>query len=280
LEKKVYDRFRERKIQRWKAFIGYVFFFIIVIAVGTYAHYNAEWFMSYCISIGILGSLIGFFYLVSRPWATENYETSIFVDIYDASKLLELVSDEDENSHFYSKKASKKLEEAILHIGSLAYKLEQVNSTLANKKFVEPLRNLEKNLETRILPRVSKHNDVQGMISVLHGLAKIFGEIVKPLSLEEIVSKNKDLERFETIDTKKEPNRFRTMLSKEPIKLSYDILLGLIVIFGAVFVHSVFYKYSLTESLSNLTNFLEVLGVGVAVGIGIYGIRIVNIRRE
>jgi len=79
-------------------------FFIVLIVVGAYV----EWLMSCWIGIGILGSLVGFFYLVSRPWATETYETDIFVDVYDASKVLKLVSDEEANPSFYTKKAPKK----------------------------------------------------------------------------------------------------------------------------------------------------------------------------
>jgi hypothetical protein len=245
-----------------------VVFFIVLIVVGTYV----EWLRSYWVGIEILGSLVGFFYLVSRPWTTETYETDIFVDVYDASKILELVSDEEANPSFYTKKASKKLKEAILHIGSLTYKLEQANSTLA-KRFAAPLRTLENNLETRILPRISEQKEVQTMINVLRGLAQIFSEFPKPLSIEDIVSKNKDLERFKVIDIKKQPSRIRIMLSRESVKLSFSILLGLIIIFVGVFGHSMWYKYDLAESLSNLTNFLTLLGVGIAIGLGIYEIR-------
>ena len=266
---KVYDRFRERRIQRWKAFSGYVMFFIVVIVVGTYVHYSVEWLMSYWIGIGILGSLVGFFYLVSRPWATETYEIDIFVDVYDASKVLELVSDEEANPSFYTKKASKKLKGAILHIGSLAYKLEQANSTLANEIAV-PLRDLEKNLETRILPRVSEKKDVQRMIHVLNGIAQIFGEVAEPISLEKIVSKNKDLENIDVIEVKRQPSRIKTMMSKESVKLFGIIAICIVADSLIVYIHSIFFHYDLLKTLSDLTTFLTFLGFGIAVGAIIY----------
>lgn len=111
------------------------------------------------------------------------------------------------------------------------------------------------------------------MISVLDGLAQIFGEIVKPLSIEEIISKNKDLERFEVIDIKKHPSRIRIMLSTEPARLLFYPVLGVIIIFVGAYTHSLWYKYNLAESLSNLNTWLAWLGVGIAIGLGIYEIR-------
>ena len=269
---KVYDRFRERRIQRWTVFIGYVVYLVIVIAVGTYLRFNIEWFYNYWTLGNVLGLLISFFYLMSRPWASENYEISIFIDVYDAFKDLDLISGEEAYLSFYAKKASKKLKKAILHIGSLAYKLEGANSTLA-KKFAVPLRTLQNNLETRILPRISEQKEVQTMVQVLRGIAQMFSEFSKPLSIEDIASKNKDLERFEAIPISKQPSKIRIILSRESFKLSFSILLGFIIIFMGAFGHSLWYKYDLAESLGNLANFLALLAVGTAIGLGIYEVR-------
>jgi hypothetical protein len=275
LEKRVYDRWHERHIQRWKAFAGYVIYSVIATAVATYTRFNVEWFYDYWVLGNVMGLVSGFMYLASRPWASEALETSIFVEVYGASKSLELISDvdeKDEDWNFHSKKASKKLEKAISRIGSLAYKFEQLNSTLGNN-FVEPLGNLEKNLETRILPRLSEKKDVHQMIGVLRGLAQIFGEDTHPISLEEIVARNKSLERFEAIEIKRQPSRISVTLSRESVKLSLSMVLGLTIIFIGAFGHSLWVGYSLSESLSNLGNFLEFLGVGIAIGLGIYEIR-------
>lgn len=216
--------------------------------------------------------MISLFYLLSRPWAKENYETSIFVDVYNASKLLELVSDEDENSPFYSRKASKKLGEAISHIGSLAYKLKEVNSTLVNKKFVEPFRTLGENLETRILPRISEHIELQVMTSVLHGLAQLFGEEMKPISLEDIISKNKNLERFTEVKVERKPSQYRLFMSREPVKATGIITLSLFADFLIVYIHSKLFQYDLWTRLSDLTTFVTVLGFGIAIGAIVYEI--------
>jgi len=219
--------------------------------------------------------MISLFYLATRPWAKEKYEASIFVDVYDASKLLELISyenEKDENWHFYSKKATKKLEEAISHIGSLAYTLKEVNSTLVDKKFIEPLRTLEKNLETRILPRVSEQKDVPIMVSVLHGLAQIFGETVRPLSIDDIVSKNKDLESFTEVRVERKPSQYRLFMSREPVKATGIIALSLLADFLIAYIHSKLFQYDLWTKLSDLTTFVTVLGFGIAIGAIVYEI--------
>lgn len=270
---RAYERFRGRRHSRRIAFVSYVAVLFILVLVGIYASYNAQWVTSFFVPIIVVVFLIGMLYLVSRPWASESFETDIFVSIYDTFKLLELVSDEDETSFSYLKKAAKKLEDAISSIETLEQRLTATHSTLVKKRLVEPLTKLQKNLETLILPRVAEKKYFREMISVLHGLAQLFSETTKPLSLEDIISKNEDLECFKPIETKRKPSRMRIMFSTEPMRFSFSIGLGFVVVSVIVILHSMLYRYNLFESLRDLTSFLEVVVGSIALGVAIYEIR-------
>jgi len=226
------------------------------------------WFL-----VGILGFILGGLYVVTRSWTFEMVETGIFVEFYEASNLLELCSKEDENSPFYARKAKNKVKLAISSLETLYSKLEETRSKLFKNRFAKPLRSLGENLETRILPRIAQQKDIEIMRSVLRGLASLFGEAQKPISLDDIVSKNKDLEHFEYIESEeKATTRLRIILSKNPIKFSFSIFLGFFITAIPVLIHWKLYQTDLLDLLSNLTTFVEIFGIGIASGLAIYAV--------
>jgi hypothetical protein len=268
---KVYDGFLERKKQRWKAFYSFIALLVIFVFVGIFAGYYAEWFVSGWIIIAGVILFLLFFYWGSREWSGETRETSIFIQAHDASKLLNLVSPQDKNSTLYAKKAAKKLEGIISEIRTMAGVLTRANSTLLNR-LGEPLEVLAKNLEDWILPRTEKEKDVQDVISVLRGLARLFSETTQPLSLEDVISKNKDLLRFKISKPEGKASVIVTGWSKATVKFFVSMVFGEIIVFGIAFGHSFLYKYNLGDSLSNLMSFITLIGVGVAIGIGVFEI--------
>jgi len=268
----MYRAFKERKAYRWRAFEALFTLLVIEALIVAYIAYNAIWFFSYGVWIVLFSFIFGFFYLVSRPWAVEWYETDIFVDLYEAFKLLELCSEENEDSLFYSRKATNKVRHAIKRLNSWSNSIEGIHSKLIEKEYTKPLRKLRENLETRILSRIAQYKDIKSMESVLQGLAKLFSEARKPISLDDIISKNEDLERYEQISVEEAPTTIRIILSKEPIKLSCSIGLSFLIITIAILIHWKLFQTDLLDLISSLTTFLEILAVGIALGLGIYAI--------
>ena len=272
---KVYERFRDRRRQRWTAFICYLVSLAIMIVIGVYLYYNAEWLSTYYNWIATLSFLAVLFYLASRPWINETIEISVSVRMYEASQLLEFYSEVDATSRIYFEKAAKKAASVISLLRGFKNKLREANSSFIQKSY-EPFEILSKNLETRILPRILAQEDVEHMISVLRGLANLFGETYRQISLDDITSKNKDLEqgfdqRF--VGEKSSGVRFRLpreTLNNELVRWLLSITLGFTVIFSTVGSASVVVDVNFTQWLTNPTNLVQILGVAIALGIGIY----------
>lgn len=219
-----------------------------------------------------------FIYFVTRPWIGENYETKIYVRVHEASKILGLVSSQDKNPLVYFQKAARKLEGAILVIGTLASRLKLMDSTLAST-LADPLETLENRLEKRILPMILNQKKDESMMTtrtnvivVLNHLAGIFNE-ENPLRIDDIVQENKILEGHTEIEVEKKPSRMKIIWSKESTKLLSSMIAGFVFIFAIFLVHSELAKYSIVEFLSNSTNFVEFLGVCIVVGGIIYEYR-------
>jgi len=192
--------------------------------------------------------------------------------MYEAIQLLGLYSNEDESSWLYIGKGANKVKGAMKSLRKWGNSVGGGFSKLAKKELVEPLRNLEENLGTRILPRIAQNKDIVNMIPVLRGIAKLFGEAQKPINLDDIVSKNKDLERYESIEVEVRPTQLRTIFSKEPVRFACSFLLSFFILTTAVSIHSQLYQTDLLDLLSSLTTFLELLGIGIALGLGFYAV--------
>lgn len=268
---KAYRAFKERKSQRWKAFVAFVALLTIETLAVVCVAYTVIWFRVYGPMIVLLSVLFGAVYLTTQPWAGEWYETEIFVRTYEALKLLELCSNEDGSSMFYSRKATKKVKGAIRTLNRWTGKVELSSSKLINREYTEPLRNLGENIEKRILPRIAQNKDIIEMMSVLRGIAKLFGEIQKPVNLEDIISRNKDLERYEPIELERAPSRLRTLSSMNPFRLLCSFLLSFFIITIALFIRAMFVSTDLMD-LFGLPTFIEIFGIGFAIALGIYAI--------
>lgn len=251
---KTYRAFKERQAQRRKIF-GYSvsLLSIYILLAGAYFYFNVRWLLDLWTYVGVFSFVAGFIYVMTRSWAQETAETKIFVNMYEASKLLELCSKKDEDSMFYSRKASSKVSSSIRSLGNLCNALNKMLSTLFKREFAEALSQLKESLETRILPRVAQNRDTETMIHVLRGLAQLFGEVVKPITLQDIISKNKDLERFEPIESGKRTTReaFATMISSRPMKFLCSVFLGYfsIIVIAGIFSH--FLTIDFVEFLQN-----------------------------
>jgi len=268
---KEYRAFKERQTQRRKIFGYSVSLLSIYILLGAYIYFNESWLFILWAFAGVFGFFFGFLYVMSQSWAQEMYETDIFVDMYEASNLLELCRKKDEDSMFYSRKVSNKVSSAIRSLGNLCTNLDKIFSRLIKREFAKPLNQLKENLETRILPRIAQNRDTETMIHVLRGLAQLFGEVAKPTTLQDIILKNKDLERFEPIELEKAPSRLRILLSMNPIRLLCSFLLSFSIITIPLFIRSMFVPTDLMDLLG-LPTFIEILGIGFAIALGIYAI--------
>lgn len=185
----------------------------------------------------VLGT--GMIYIASRPWAFETIETSIAVKMYEASELLGLCTEKEKESKLYLGKSLKLVKKAIGKLNSLSSHLLEKKSNLFSKEFAVPLIRLRRNLERRILPRIAHGEDTVKMTSVLSGLAKLFGEASKPISLDDIISKNKDLELYEeaSLEEKTIVDNLKLIASTKPVLYLCSIVVGYIsatvIILGA-----------------------------------------------
>jgi len=264
----VYDRFVDRRNQRRYTSIVFIVCLVIAIVTGMYAVNTSVLFYNIWLGASSLALLVGTIYILTRPWAREKHEIVIFAAIYEALKILGLSGEDD--SLYYCRKSAKKLGKALSRLESLVDSLESVGSTIVDKNMIKPLGNLYENVQTRIFPRIAENKDIPEMVSVLQGLAQIFGETIHPISINDVVSKNKDLERYTVLEVKKPPSRVHTWISKEPVRASASIVIGLIIAFSVAYFHSVLFKYDFGTKLGDLTTFFTVLAAGAAISAILY----------
>lgn len=150
---KVYRRFKGRQTQRRNAFKYWLALWAFFILFGAVINSNLKWLFGTWISVAFLTSISCGLFIMTRSWANETIEISIFVNLYEAFKDLELYSKKDEKSRFYLTKVKNHIEEAINHLSNLYYR--KPLSSLFEREFVEPLERFKENLETIILPRIT-----------------------------------------------------------------------------------------------------------------------------
>lgn len=108
------------------------------------------------------------------------------------------------------------------------------------------------------------------MLSVLRGLADMFGGIQKPLQLDDIIEKNKVLESIDRIETKGEPKKLGLILSRKPVRYLLSNLLSFFVISGMLLIQSFASQNNFWDALSSTTSFIAFLGLVIGLGAGIY----------
>jgi hypothetical protein len=178
---KAYERFKERKNLRQKAYISGLLLVIIIVLIGFFCYYYVKWFYVYWVGVGLF-SIFGFvMYAISREWAYENYEAYIYVYVHEASEMLGLVpararASNDKKSLRYIKKAAKKLEKAILEMRRLVVSLKAINSRLVNNQ-IEPLETLGNMLEKRILPAISTQKKTESMIAIQQDMIVVLNRL-------------------------------------------------------------------------------------------------------
>jgi hypothetical protein len=235
-----------------------------------YISIEANYFYNYWVLATFL-ILIGLFvYFNKQPWSRENYETQIFVRMFTASEKLELCTGEDISSKLCVKQASKQLENALLSFSQFVKELQKINSSLVESRFSKPLETMQINISERILPRLKNPKEIQDIVPVLKGLAKMFGEAERSLEVEDIISKNKDLERFDKIEVKEGPSKLNIFVRRKPVQFLLANVLSFMLVFAVVLVQSYFSRTAVFDSFVNTTNFLAFLGIVIALGYGIY----------
>lgn len=267
---KAYKRFEARKKQRTTFSYVLILFTIIGFVVQSYLAFNGMQFYYYWAATLTLGMLIAFVYGMRQPWGSETLETYIFANLYQASEQLELCSSEDSKSKLCLRKALKKMDNVLFYLARFEKQLKEVNSGLVKAEFVEPLNKLRTNLRERILPRIENPKETYSMLSVLRGLADMFGQTQRPLKLDAINEKNKVLENYDRIETKGEPKKLGIILSRRPVRFLLSNLFSFFVISAVLLIQSFASQTNFWDSLSSTTNFLGFLGIVIALGYGIY----------
>lgn len=231
-----YKAYKERRSYRIKIIIIYIVCWIPYFLLVSWIYFYVNWLFGLLVGIGFIGFIGTAMYVEYHFWISEPNETMIFVNLYKALGLLELYSEEKESSKMLLRKATKHVKEAIKKMYPLWHP-EKMNSILFDKEFREPLENLSKNLKNRILPRIIQGKEIHKMQSTLRGLVKVFGEIVRPISLNQIVSLNENLESFEEVSIREKTikSAIKTAMISKPMKLLFSIFLGYFSIVAITF---------------------------------------------
>lgn len=206
----------------------------------------------------MVGFLFSGAYTEAHYWISEPSEKNIFVNLYRGSELIGLCSEKDEEeSKLYLGKAVKHLKNVVSELDEMCgmESRSKVNSILFDKEFVGRLERLADNLQHRILPRMLKSKDLSRIISVLHGLAKFFGEIQKPMSLNELDSINANLETYKEMPFRE--RAIKSMLKKalvsRPSQYIFSVILGYLSIIMVIWIFSQFLTIDFIEFMrSNL----------------------------
>lgn len=235
---KVYRRFKGRQTQRRNAFKYWLALLAFFILFGAVINSNLKWLFGTWIFVAFLTSISCGLFIMTRSWANETIEISIFVNLYEAFKDFELYSKKDEKSRFYSTKAKNHIEEAINHLSNLYYR--KPLSSLFEREFVEPLERLKENLETIILPRITQQRDIEKMVTVLRSLAETFSEALKPITFQDIAIMNEQIEQYKTrgitVAIESKPAPMRTLMRKIQESTIGRVLVSLVLGYGLILI--------------------------------------------
>lgn len=247
-----YKAYRERRAQRIKIASIFAICWIPYGLLGIWAYFNTEVF-GFLVLIGIFGFLLSHSYINSHYWISEPSEKIIFMNLYRSSELIGLCAEKnDEESKLYLGKAVKHVKNVISELDKMCA-AENINSILFDKEFVSRLEKLADNLQHRILPRIVKSKDLPRIISVLHGLAKFFGEIQKPMSLNELDSINENLETYKEMPFRERAIKpiFKKALVSRPSQLIFSVFLGYLTITVVVWIFSQFLTMDFVEIMQS-----------------------------
>jgi hypothetical protein len=269
---KAYQRFEERQKQRTIFVSILIVFLVIMFAFQAYIAFTAMPLYFYFALIWFAGFIVLSFYGTRQPWGSEVLETQIFANLYNASKQLELYSGEDEKAQLCLKKAAKNVENALFYLTRLEKQLKDVNSTFVKGNLVEPIDKLRTNIRERILPRINNPKETPHMLSVVRGLADMFGQTQRILKIENIDAKNEVLETFAKVETKEEPKRLELFLSKKSVRAVLSLFLSAFIVSAFTLVHSFASSTNFWVSLNSTTNFLTFFGTIIALGAVIYSV--------
>lgn len=263
-----YKAYKGRRTERIKIVIFFFVFWVLYsIVAGLFYYSNLPLVGDILIALAYLGFIPSIIFF-SRYWVSEPRETMIFVNLYKALGFLQLYSEKKEVSKIYLGKAAKHVKKAITRLNRLCAS-EEINSILFDNEFCEPLETLSENLKNRILPRIVQGKKIHEMQSMLKGLATVFGEIVRSISLNEIVSLNKILENFEEVSIREKAikSAFKAVMMSKPMALLSSIFLGYFSVIAIIFL---FCQILQMDLISFMRDNLAVVISGGAVISGMY----------
>lgn len=261
-----YALFKDRQRQRRLAFSEFVVFFAIVALIIFYSHRLATPVYNVIFIVLGISILINFWYIISRSWAQETAETSIFVNAYDATKLLNSFMGGNE---FSLGKAERKVRGIVDELSTISGRLESTNSTLVKNKVSPSFEGLATSLSTQILPRIRIKKELPEMILVLKGLAQLFAE---SSDLSAIDLRVKALQKYSPVGEKKTPNAIHVFLSKDVPKAIMCCLVSFVVFIAIIGLYSVLSANTFVSILDNADVFVGILSISVVAGLGIYAL--------
>lgn len=268
-----YSDFKKRQTKRNRAV--YVLVFFVIVSTSLLVYSFIEFRPLYYIGTIIfgVGILAWFLIVITRSWFPEMVETKIFVNFYEAYKRLEACSAKDERAQLDLEKAHQEAKTATLILKRYALKLSSESSSrLIRTEIAERYRELASNLETRILPRIIKKIDVEEIKGILCALSFSFSEVYTTLHVSDIVTRNKELKKYDPIESEEPISEFRTILARRSTRILLSFIGSLIFIIIVYWLYSIFANTDFIEELKVFSNFQTFLFGVSAVGGIIYGI--------
>lgn len=196
------------------------------------------------------------------------------VKFYDAYKHLNFYLVEDEKAHLIN--AYKKAKTASVILKQFSTELNSFHSRLIKTEIKKPIKTLSENLESRLLPRILKKENISEMQDILLVLAEHFSEAFRALQLEDVISQNKELEKYGPIELEEPPNRLRNLSSLDSVKLIASLVFSFVIIMASLWIHSIIFNTNSFDLLENPTTFLTFI-IGV---FGIGGVIFTYIRKK
>jgi len=268
-----YSDFKERQSKRKKA--GYLLFvyLAVMLSIGIYLFFQSVIFYYVWMMIAAGGLLFWFLIAVTRSWFPEMVETKIFVKLYEASNRAQLCLTKDGTSQSNLELAHKKAKDATLILKRYSVKLSSESSSrLVKNEVAEPYKELAKNLETRILPRIVQRKNLPEIQGILCALAFSFSEVYAVLHVSDIISRNKELNKYEPINVEEPISTFRIILAKDSVRIFLSFFISFLGLITILWIHSVLANTNLLEEFNDSSYFLQfAIGV-IAGGLGIYAL--------
>lgn len=265
-----YDTIQDSKNYNKKILAVVIVIVVVYAIILGWVYSNSKPHYDSIVLIGIFLFGVGLIGL-GHFWISLPIESVIFEHIFKALKALERF--ETGSEKHYLKRATNQLKKASFELKNFSTP-EDIHSLLFYHEFSSRFSSLSKNILSKIIPRISNGDDLVKMQSILKNLAKIFGEIYGPITLDKIDPVNENMRSIEELPSKiiEKPITLKKVYSHKVTGLVIAFTSGFLLLFSITYVSCILLDLDLVNLLrSNLFTFI---GAGIGASSLIAGVLI------